>query len=247
MSRFVVLSVLLVLVVVFAGCVPDQFIECSESGDAVVGSGNLVTLEEEYTGFDAVDVSHAFQVEIRQGETFAVVVRVDDNLQPYVRVDKVGDTLKIGLETGGCFRDVTMEAEITMPELAGLYLSGASHATVTGFSSGQALAVRLSGASSLRGDIEAGDVRMVLSGASNVSLDGSAQNLRLEVSGASHARLADFPAEQVDVEASGASSATVNASGRLDGEASGASEVRYVGSPTLGRMYTSGSGSIRQD
>ena len=42
--------------------------------------------------------------------------------------------------------------------LAGLDMNGSSHVTITGFKSAQALAVDVSGASHLRGDIEAGFV-----------------------------------------------------------------------------------------
>jgi hypothetical protein len=48
-----------------------------------------------------------------------------------------------------------------------------------------------------------------------------------------------------DVEASGASKATVNPSGRLDADASGASSIYYLGSPTLGKIDTSGSSTVK--
>ena len=41
-----------------------------------------------------------------------------------------------------------------------------------------------------------------------------------------------------NIEASGASKVTVNASGRLDADVSGASHVYYVGSPSLGKIET---------
>jgi hypothetical protein len=47
--------------------------------------------------------------------------------------------------------------------------------------------------------------------------------------------------------ASGASTATVNASGTLDAEASGASHVRYLGSPTLGNVEVSGASSVERE
>ena len=42
------------------------------------------------------------------------------------------------------------------------------------------------------------------------------------------------------VNAGGASTVTVNLSGRLDADASGASNVYYLGTPTLGTLETSG-------
>jgi hypothetical protein len=58
--------------------------------------------------------------------------------------------------------------------------------------------------------------------------------------------LAEFPAQDAAVEASGASHVTVQPAGRLDVEASGASHVDYIGTPTLGRVQTTGASSINQ-
>ena len=212
----------------------------------ITGSGNVVTREETFTGFDKVDVSHAFKVDVSQGDTFSVVIRIDDNLAEYLQVTKQGNTLKIGLKPGRYnIRRATMEAEVTLPELSGLELSGASHATVTGFESGKALDVNLSGASSLRGDVEAGDARFDVSGASNAVLTGSGGDVAIDASGASQIDLSAFAVADADVKVSGASTVTVNPSGTLDVDASGASHVYYVGSPTMGKQETSGASSIQ--
>ena len=140
-----------------------------------------------------------------------------------------------------------MEAEITMPELTGLELSGATRGTVSGFDSTEGLTVQVSGASRLSGDIQAGDVRFDVSGAGRVTLSGSGEDAVIGASGASHMDLADFPVVDANVEASGASTVTVNASGRLDADASGASHVKYLGSPSLGTVDTSGGSSIEPE
>ena len=224
-----------VLAVLLAGC-------------ALTGSGSVVTREEAFTGFDKVDVSHAFKVDISEGDTFSVVIRVDDNLVEYLQAVKEGNTLKIGLKPLRRYgiRNATMEAEVTMPELTGLDLSGASHGTITGFKSTKALDVDLSGASALQGDVEAGDARFDVSGASHVTLRGSAQDVTIDASGASSVDLGGFPVNDANVEASGASNVTVNASGKLDVEASGASHVYHLGNPTLGTVNTSGASSINR-
>ncbi len=46
------------------------------------------------------------------------------------------------------------------------------------------------------------------------------------------------------VNASGASNVTVNLSGRLDADASGASNVFYLGQPTMGTIDTSGGSDV---
>jgi hypothetical protein len=228
--------ILFLLVALLVGCTPP--------GAPITGTGKVVTQEEEISGFDKVEVSDAFKADISQGETFSVVVRLDDNLLQYLEVVKQGSTLKIGLKTNRIVRDSTQEAEVTMPGLTGLDLSGASQGTITGFKSADPFDADVSGASNLRGDIEAGDARFDVSGASHVTLRGSADDVTVDASGASSVDLADFPGADASVKAGGASEVTVNASGTLDVDGSGASHVYYVGSPTLGTIDTTGASEV---
>ena len=212
----------------------------------ITGSGNVVTQEEPITGFDKVDISYSFDVNISQGETFSVVIRADDNLVEHLQVIKQDSTLMIGLKPNSPdMRSATLQADITMPELTGLDLSGASHVTITGFKSVQTLVVDASGSSHLQGDIVADTVSFNLGGSSEVILTGSAQNLIMEeAAGSSVVDLTDFPVVDASVKAGGKSQVTVNVSGRLDVDASSSANVYYLGDPTLGTIDTSGGSSV---
>jgi len=200
----------------------------------------------QYTGFTQLDISHAFTANITRSDRFNVVITADDNLVDYLDIRQRGDTLYIGVQSGRTYTGTTFRAEITLPTLEGLNVSGASRANLSGFSSTQRLALEASGASVVRGDVKCGDVSFNVSGASQVTLSGTGQDAVLEVSGASRVQLEDMSFRNVDVEASGASSVTVNLEGRLDASASGASNILYVGSPTLGRIEESGASSVRR-
>jgi hypothetical protein len=221
---------------------------CGRIGGGVIRpSGNLVTRQEDLAGFDRLDVGHGFDVEVRQGESFNVTLRVDENAVDHLKVELEGGTLYLGLkEPFYVTLNVPLQATITMPELTGLVLSGGTDGTITGFRSTDPVAIDLSGGSDLRGDIEAGDVRCVVSGGSDLTLTGAGQDLDLEVSGGSDADLSGFAVADAAVLASGGSDATVNATGRLDVEASGGGTVYYLGSPTLGTVDTSGGAQLRR-
>jgi hypothetical protein len=237
--------VLILSALILSGCCPFPGpFDLIRREVSISGSGVVVGAEWSITGFEKVDVSHAFTVDIRQGDTFRVATSVDENVADYLQVVKQGDTLRIGLKPGTMVTNATLQAEVTMPELTGLDVSGASHVAIAGFKSPKALNVDVSGASSLRGDIEAGDARFDVSGASHVTLSGSGQDANIDASGASEADLAGFAVADAVVEASGASNVTVNASGRLDVDASGASHVYYLGSPALGTIDSSGGSSV---
>jgi hypothetical protein len=214
----------------------------------ITGSGNLVTQEEPIIGFDKVDISHSFEVDISQGESFSVIIRIDDNLVEHLQVVKEGSSLKIGLDPNRNYTasKATMTAEVTMPELTGLDLSGASHATISGFKSTNDFSVDLSGASSLVGDIEAAKTSFDLSGGSDANLSGSGQKTTIDAAGSSQIDLSNFLVADVMVNASGGSTATVNTSGRLNADASGASQVYYLGDPILGEIDSSGSSSVER-
>jgi hypothetical protein len=213
---------------------------------SITGSGNVVSHEFDLSGFDRVEVSHAFDVKISQGNAFAVAVRVDGNVAEHLQIVTQGRTLKIGLKPRvyNMVNVATMEAEVTMPELTGLELSGASGCTITGFESAAALDVDVSGASSLRGDIEAGDATFDVSGAGKVTLSGSGGDSRIDASGASTVDLGGFSVADANVQASGASRVIVNTSGTLVVDASGASTVLYRGSPSLGSVESSGGATV---
>jgi len=214
-------------------------------GGVVKGSGNLKTENYNLSDFTGVNISSAFKVEINQSGSYSVEVTADDNLFEYVDVSKEGETLKIGLKTVALLGPATLKAEIAMPQLRGLDISGASKGTVSNFSSTENLDIQVSGASSVElVEISAGDAELEVSGASTVQLEGSASDIDVDASGASHAKLAGFPVNNANVRLSGASNGTVNLDGRLDANLGGASKLEYIGEPTMGTINTSGASTL---
>jgi hypothetical protein len=149
------------------------------------------------------------------------------------------------LRAGRIYANTALKARIVMPSLRGLQLSGASRARLEAFDPQGPLDVEVSGASALSGDVHTEELTIVLSGASRLSLSGEGGRLSLHSSGASSADLGDVSVGDADVNLSGASRATIDAAGRLDANLSGASNLTYAGSPTLGRIDTTGGSSMR--
>ena len=213
----------------------------------LVGSGDLETEAYAFSDFTEVEIGSAFEFEIQQSSSYNISITADDNVMEYVTVSKDGQTLKIGLRLfhpiGG---HVTLRASVAMPQLRGLTASGATRGTISGFSSTEDLDIGVSGASRVTGDITAGNVVFDISGASTIELEGSADNMDATASGASHLNLDDFVVNNADVNLSGASSGTVNLDGRLDANLSGASNLWYIGEPTMGDIDTSGASAVRK-
>lgn len=228
-------------------------------------NGTLSTRDYDFTDFTGIEIGHAFELEVTPSDVYKVTITAGESILKRITVSKSGNVLKIDMDAWFFSWHSTPKVTITMPALTWLDLSGASRGNARGFKSSQELKVSLSGASSLDIDMEAGkfesDIsgasRLIgyltagsssfdLSGASEVKLTGSGGDLIVDGSGASHFALQDFTVNNADIDLSGASHASLNISGRLDVELSGASSLEYEGSPTLGRLDISGVSDIEQ-
>ena len=234
--------------------------------EAVTGSGEPMTLVMDYEDFERIEAGYGFEVEITRADTYKVNIIIDEVLVEYLNVKKSGGTVYIGLKSGYNYMKQTRRAEITLPKLNRLELSGGSEGTISGFSTTNDMSFELSGASYLNiknlkvstvdlgisggsevvGTIEAKTGKFGLSGASKLEISGSAPEISLEASGDSEVKLEDFPTVNADVELSGGSDAEVFVSGRLSINLSGASKLTYSGDPKLGSIDVSGSSSILQ-
>ena len=215
-------------------------------GGVLTGSGKLKTEEYAFSDFNFIEISSAFEFDISKSSSYGVSITADDNVIEKVQVTKEGDTLKIGLKPTLSLGPVILKVTVTVPQLRGLGISGASHGTISDFSSTENLGITVSGASMVTGDITAGNVEFVISGASTVQLEGSAKDMIADVSGASRLNLGGFVVNNANVTISGASTGTINPGGKLDANLSGASRLKYIGEPTLGTVNITGASSIEK-
>ena len=209
--------------------------------------GNERTETLDFTGFSSVEASSAFQVTITQSTSYSVKISASERIFDRIEVTQQGQTLKIDVKPGVFFGLFTNKAEITMPSLGNFALSEASRGTADGFSSSNQFTAQISGASTLDlNNFNAGDINFEVTGASHLTGQGTASNLTSAVSGASTLDLTDLTVDNANIDLSGASHAIINLTGRLDAQASGASNLQYIGEPTLGTINTSGGSTVNK-
>ncbi len=234
----------------------------------VEGSGFLTSTPYAYTGFTRVDASYGFKVSVRPGAAFSVTVISDDNLIEYLDVRQSNGVLIVSMQPGYTYSRVTLTAEIRMPVLTGLTLSGASEARVDpGFPAVSTMNLNLSGASTADfqtlganalqieasgaskasiGSLSANSLAANLSGGSSVQIAGAAGTETINASGGSEARLIDCTTGQAAVNLSGGSNGWVNiaAGGSVSLNASGGSILYYRGNPVFVSLTISGGSQI---
>jgi RNA polymerase sigma factor (sigma-70 family) len=215
------------------------------ANEVIRGSGKEETKDFTLSGFTTVEVGEVFNVEITHGDSFRTTITTDDNVLPFVNAVKEGNTLKIHLDgQNRSFQNVTLKASVAMPSLEGVTLRGASNVTIGGFKSGTDFKLRAGEASTVKGEIQAGDFDLEATGASNVSLKGSAKKARLSGKEASELTLAEFALDSADVTLKDASHATIQVKKQLDYDLSGASNLRYRGDPMIGKKRATEASSV---
>jgi hypothetical protein len=203
-------------------------VESSDS-EPIVGSGKSVVKTWDIGGFSRMQIRSTFHATISKGKTFKVTTTADDNIIPFVIVEKVKDVLMIGLERGHSFRlKKPLEAEIVLPALAGVDLSGACQGELKGFESEKDVNIHVSGSSKLKGSLGAGKAELGAEGASSISLTGSAQRAQLSAHGSSHLTLPEFLIKQGGLKLDGASNAdiTVRSTAPFVAKVSGSSTLK---------------------
>lgn len=179
--------------------------------------------------FSKVDVSGAFVVRFRRGDTYKVVADGREEDLDDIEVDVDGNTLEVSMERNGSLFDWSdrkrIGLTITVPAINELKMSGASKASLAGFGPFNDLNIDMSGACRTVFDGEVKKLTVGLSGASNAILRGRATQLNADLTGASKIEATGLSVDRAEVDASGASHADMGQVGSLDSETSGASKV----------------------
>ena len=207
--------------------------------------------EFQLKGFDKLDMSSAFQIDVTQGSTFRVSAdaeRSEDLEDLSVTISNGTLTAKYRDEKGWKWNNNRKKVYFTivMPSLKMVDFSGATKSKISGFNDLEELTLKFSGAANAEVNVKADKVKFYCSGASSIKMNGNATKMNFDVSGASNVNCYNFSAKDVDADISGASSVKVNASKTLSVEASGASSLRYRGQPSV-KSDISGASSVKSE
>ena len=95
----------------------------------------FVVNEHPFSNFNRVEIKDGFDVVIKRGEGFRVSTRFEETAVPYIQTDQNGDTIEFQLQDGRSYHmvNITLDVEITMPQLRDLVLSDGANVTVIGF------------------------------------------------------------------------------------------------------------------
>ncbi|MCJ8290622.1 MAG: DUF2807 domain-containing protein [Crocinitomicaceae bacterium] len=208
---------------------------------SVVATKHVTTETRTVSDFTKIDVESIFQVDVTYSNEESVTVEAPDNLQKYIELKVKSGTLKVQFDSKTSITSTcAIKVHIKTAKLNDFTLSGASSITLNNSLNDDNFTVESSGAASFKGEVDVEKATIELSGAANIDLFGTATTADLDLSGASHLNDYDFKVDNLNIDLSGASSATITSLKTINGELSGASSLNYKGNPSIKRLSTSG-------
>lgn len=178
----------------------------------VEDNGPKVERSFDLTGFDAIDISGVYDVEIKVGDDYAIHLKGPEREMEYARVEVNGGRLELGQrEKRRWGNRKGIDAYVTVPSLRALNVTGVSD-------------VDVQGVQTARFDLD-------VSGVADIEITGNCETLNADITGVTDIDASDFTCEHGDIDMSGVGDLSVHTSLSVDADVSGVGDVVVYGRP----------------
>lgn len=239
----------------------------SGKGPLIKGSGNVITESRDASvPFSKLVANGSVNVFLKEGPYQLIKVEADDNIVPHVIVENKKGTLILKTErkyrtknavnihvtykdlntiTSNGSTDVKVESTLNNKNIS-LTSSGSSNLTVNALEA-KSLDVKSNGSSDVKiNKANSNNITLNLSGATNFKIAGKTKSLKAKTSGSSNLAANNLLATSAELKSSGSSNITIQVSDKIEVQASGASDIQYIGNPKVVSEKRSGSASIKK-
>jgi hypothetical protein len=213
----------------------------------VVGSGDIIKEKLLLTDFEDVSSSISAEIEIKQNDTFSVIVEGQKNIIDLLDITVEIGGLKIRFKNGYNVNYQKLKIYVEAPKFASLKMSGSGSLESTGNIKCADLDVILSGSADVNiQKLKANNLTVKVSGSGDVEIGGDVGNSDFTVSGSGNIDAKNCVSENVDCRISGSGDVKFFVNDALDVRISGSGDVKYYGNPTIINKKITGSGSVKQ-
>ena len=184
------------------------------------------TFERTVGSFSKIETNGPVKINYRTSDTLSMKIKGEEKEVAQVETKVLNNTLYIDFN-GKSYNETIIF--ITNPKIVSLTCAGASGFWTQNVLKADSFSIQGSGAGNIDLELEAKFVDCIASGAGNIRLRGTSDSFNALVSGAATLKAYDLHCMNVNVDASGASTAKVYASSKLNAKASGASTIKIKG------------------
>jgi len=217
------------------------------SNNRIDGNGKVVSQTRNTSGYDAIKVSGAFDVDLVAGKEGKITIKGEENILDVIVVEVEENTLKIQVKKNtNIHSSMGKKVHLTVPfeKISELSLSGSGDIQAKDVIKNDKFLARLSGSGNFNLAVDSNSLELNLSGSGNVRLKGSADSFTTKLSGSGDIDAGELKSKTVDVNVSGSGDSKVNCSESLTARVSGSGDIKYTGNPEKRDVKVSGSGNI---
>ncbi len=214
-------------------------------GKRVRGNGISATQQRSVGAFSGIEVRGGYDVYLSQSTDNTLKIEGDENLLPYIEIEKEGDVLRIGSRSGFNLQPRTgIKIYASAPVFKKLMISGSGDiVSQSKITSSNAINAQIRGSGDITLDIEAPVFEAGISGSGDIKVSGSTRNFKGSIMGSGNIKCFDLLSEKSDIDIAGSGDAQVYASKELNVDIKGAGDVQYKGTPSVSQSIK-GAGSV---
>jgi hypothetical protein len=206
MKNLILIAGAILLVFTFNSC---------DDNNCIVGQGSQQEYDLNLSGFDAIRVEGAVNIQLTQGPVYETLLIVEPNIFEVVETGVNGGTLFLGLDNDVCIKSAgPMTLKVTAPDFTGITISGSSSIISMN-------------------DLDLDELVISCSGAVVSDLSGTCTTQSINISGAGEFDHFDLISDDVNILVSGSGDFNIYAENNLDIRVSGSALINYKGTPSI--------------
>lgn len=218
-----------------------------EAGSGAPAQGAGGTRSYQLSDFSEVDLRGSDDVDVRVGSGFSVRAEGPSELLDRLRIDRDGDTLKIGRKNGtsmGWSKSGKVKVYVTLPRLTEANVSGSANLTIDRVE-GAKFEGGIAGSGNLTvGALRVDEAEFSIAGSGNAVASGTATSLHVSIAGSGDVDAQRLTARTATVEIAGSGSARALVDGPAKVEVMGSGDVD-LGPKARCTVSKMGSGTVR--
>lgn len=196
----------------------------------IIGNGKLIKENRKITNFSSIIVKDGLDLYLTQSDSEQVVVEAEENLLSYIVTEVEKNTLTI-YTNKNMKATKPMKVFVNFSSLIFLEGYGGSDIYAKQTISLDELKVKVGGGSDIQLNIKTNKLLLEAGGGSDAELFGFAENATLYATGGSDIKAGNIEIINCLLSVSGGSDAVINVKEKLEGKASGGSDIIYSGNP----------------
>jgi len=221
-------------------------ISCENKNTNIIPSQNITSQYVEITGYSGLEIDATFQAEVSFTDSEEPIeIIANENLHPYVIIEKVSDVLKVRLtDNVNISGPATLKVILKTGTISSFKAGGASEISLMDTLSANTVHINLYGASKMNGSLSVQSLIANLNDASSLDINGTAVNFEINASGASKTSDYNFTCDYLDANLSDASEARFTVLKEIEITASGASNLFYKGEAVITSQSLTGASTV---